>query len=136
MLFATISPISWIETRSSTFAFLIPSKLLKFLAKSLEVFTPTLGIPKEYTNELKSQFLLFSIAFSKFCAFFSPNFSKVNSSSFFKVYKSLKDFMSSFSNSCSAVFSLNPSIFMASLQAKCTMLFTICGLQDNVFSQK
>ena len=81
---------------------------LNLLHKSFDVLRPTLGIPNEYMNEYNGAFLLPSIAFNKLSAFFSPNLSKVNNSSFFIEYKSLKAFISNFSNKASAVFSLNP----------------------------
>lgn len=54
------------EVSSSKSAFCKFSNVLKFLAKSKAVFFPTLGIPRAYIKDDKSQFLLFSIAFNKF----------------------------------------------------------------------
>ncbi len=117
IVFATISPISGTDINSSKDAFSIFFKVLNFFDRSLAVFLPTLGIPSPYINEDNSHSLLFSNAVKRFVAFLSPNFSNPTNSSFFILYKSAMDFIPSFSNNCSAVFSLNPAIFIASLPA-------------------
>ena len=124
------------STNFSNVASFNPSKDLNVFIKSFAVLTPRLGIPKEYINLYNSGFLLLSTASKRFWAFLGPNFSKVIKSSLFNLYKSAIDLISSFSNSCSAVFSEKPYIFIASLEAKWTILLTICGLHDKVFSQK
>ena len=76
--------MSLISKRSSSVAFFKFSKLLYFFVKSFAVFIPTFFIPSAYMKFSKFTFLLFSIEFNKFVAFFSLNFSKVKSSSNFK----------------------------------------------------
>ena len=65
ILLAIISPMSGIFTKSSKFAFIKSSKVLKFWARILPVLAPTWGIPKANNNFSNELDLEFSIASSK-----------------------------------------------------------------------
>ena len=128
MLFATIGPISFIPLNVSKSAFAKFSKDLNFFAKTFAAFVPTCLIPSAVISLYNSLFLLFSIAFVRFSANFLPFFLSDAISSKLSLYISAILLIKSLFISWSIMFSPRPSMFIASLDTKCTkFLYSLAG---------
>ena len=99
---------------------MILSIVLYFFANSFDAFPPTCLIPKAVSNLYKSFCLLLFILSTKFCANFLPFFFSDAISSNFNSYISDIFLINSLSSNCCIIFSPNPSMFIASLDTKCT----------------
>ena len=96
------------------------SIVIYFLANIFDAFAPTCLIPSAVINLYKSFCLLAFILSIRFCANFFPFFFNDATSSNSNSYMSAILLISSLSSSCPIIFSPSPSMFMASLDTKCT----------------
>ena len=129
MLFARISPMPSTAPSSASDAFLRFSSVLNRLTKSFAVFLPMPSMPNANKNLSSVVCLDFSIAPSKLSIFLSPNPSSPNKSIAVIFIKSTAFSTCVSLYKSSAVFSLNPSISIASLDAKWSSFDMICGAQ-------
>ena len=132
---ATVSPMSGIAVSAPSSASFSLSSVPNLCARSLAVFLPTFGIPSAKRNASSSQCLLFSRASVRFAAFFSLKPSSIRKSIGVRLYRSAGCLTPIWSYSWPAVFSLNPSISIASRPAKWASLATAWGLQVSRFMQ-
>ena len=117
-LFASISPIPSTAPRSASDAFCKFSSVLNRLTKSFAVFFPIPSMPSANTNLSSVVCFDFSIAPSKLPIFLSPKPSSPKRSVAFRFIKSTASSTCVSLYKSSAVFSLNPSISIASFDAK------------------